>query len=523
MSDASGRGITVSELATMDQPVDVAPETTVAFVGRTLRGPLNNPVLVRNAGEFRRRFGDAGPKSTLGPAVNDFFAHGGRRLFVVRVANNARGAMLCLPASGSALVLRALEPGSTETLRAAVDYDAVRADDEFNLTLQRLDRATGFLLDQEYFARVSYREDSGRFVLDALLSSEMARVDRPLPTHRPEPTVGLEHGVGVEYVEAAQDGSDGEHLTDYDLVGSRADATGIFALDRVDRVDLLYLPPVSESRDPGPTAILAAERYCRERGALLVVDPRAAWTNAGEAVAGIRELGFSSPNMLGYFPRIRDGSHPDGPSRPAGAAIAGLLAKLDRHHGPWQSLDQQGLALRRQYRPAYGVDAEDHRPLERSGFNVLVSDGTHRLRLRGDRTLARGTAPHRGQADLRVQRLCLSLIHAVDAATRWAVFEQPGPQLRARVEAQVYTAFDILTEAGAFADAGFTVKCNIQASANAGLHAVELLLAFTPSGCREPVSLTVHQTIAGCRVTSTAFAPVTRPARPGVVPTPAVA
>lgn len=507
----------------MDQPIDVAPETTAAFIGRTLRGPLNTPVLVRNAGEFRRRFGDPWPQSMLGPAVDDFFAHGGQRLFVVRVANSARGAMLCLPASGSALVLRALEPGSTESLRAAIDYDRVRSADEFNLTLQRLDRSTGLVLDQEYFARLSHREEAGRFVVDALLSSDMARVERPLPTHRPEPTVGLEHGFGVDYVEAAQDGSDGRELTDYDLVGSRADATGLFALDRLDRIDVLYLPPVSAARDTGPTAVLAAERYCRERGALLVVDPRAEWIDAAAAVTGTRELGYSSPNMLAYFPRIREANDASVPARPAGGAIAGLLAKLDRQYGPWQSLDRQGLCLGRQYRPLCAIDDEDRRLLARYGFNALVSDGTRRLRLCGDRTLARGAEPHRRQTDLRVQRLCLCLVHAIDAATRWAVFEQPGPGLRGRVEAQVCATFEILEDAGAFADAGFTVTCNIEPSSAAGPHAVELLVAFTPAGCREPVSLTVHQTIAGCRVTSTAFAPVSRPARAGVLPTPAVA
>jgi hypothetical protein len=52
-------------------------------------------------------------RSSLGPAAKQFFEHGGKRLYIIRVANNARGAMLCLPASGSALVLRAVEPGST--------------------------------------------------------------------------------------------------------------------------------------------------------------------------------------------------------------------------------------------------------------------------------------------------------------------------------------------------------------------------------------------------------------------------
>ena len=128
MSDAVDRGFTVTEMAPMDKPVDVLRETTAAFVGRALRGPLNEPVLIHGFGEFRRRFGDAWSRSSLGPAARHFFEHGGRNLYIVRVANNARGAMICLPASGSALVLRALEPGSTESIRAAVDYDGIDLD-----------------------------------------------------------------------------------------------------------------------------------------------------------------------------------------------------------------------------------------------------------------------------------------------------------------------------------------------------------------------------------------------------------
>ena len=126
MSGNYDRGITVTEIAPMDQPIDIAPETTAAFVGRALRGPLNTPVLVHHFGEFRRRFGNSWSRSSLGPAVQQFFEHGGQNLYVVRVANNARGALLCLPADGSALVLRAMEPGSTERIRAAVDAVAAR-------------------------------------------------------------------------------------------------------------------------------------------------------------------------------------------------------------------------------------------------------------------------------------------------------------------------------------------------------------------------------------------------------------
>ena len=64
--------------------------------------------------------------------------------------------MLCLPASGSALVLRAVEPGSTEFIRTAVDYDGIDEDNDdlFNLTLQRVNPSTGLVIDQEFFQRL---------------------------------------------------------------------------------------------------------------------------------------------------------------------------------------------------------------------------------------------------------------------------------------------------------------------------------------------------------------------------------
>ena len=202
MSDAVDRGITVTEMAPMDHPINVSPETTAVFVGRALRGPLNEALLVHSFGEYRRRFGDSWTRSSLGPAAKLFFEHGGKNLYVVRVANNARGAMLCLPASGSALVLRALEPGSTESIRAAIDYDGINVNNEelFNLTLQRVDPGTGLVTDQELYRRADYREDADRFVADLLLTSTIARVESPFPTHRPELTVSVNTPSDSAYV-----------------------------------------------------------------------------------------------------------------------------------------------------------------------------------------------------------------------------------------------------------------------------------------------------------------------------------
>ena len=510
MSDAADRGITVTEIAAMDQPIDVAPETTAAFVGRALRGPLNSPVLVKSFGDFRRRFGDVWSRSSLGPSVRQFFEHGGLQLYIVRVANNARGAMICLPASGSALVMRAVEPGSTECVRAAIDYDGIDDNEEdlFNLTLQRVNPATALVLDQELFRRVSYLEDSERFVGDNLLTSSLARVEHPYPSHRPEPTIDAGGRIGATYLDHVQAGTDGVALSDYDLIGSRAERTGLFALEQVDNFDLLYLPPPGKGVDTGPAALLAAEQFCRERLAMLIVDPRSEWATPARIASGVRELGYGSPNMLSYFPRMLQRGD-DEIARPVGGAIAGLFCKLDRTHGAWEELDQPGLGLQRNLVPAFEVLDEDEQLLNRAGLNVIAAGPAGRSRVCGAVTMGRGSETHRTFARLPVRRLCLQIISTIAAATRWAVFEHGDKNLARRVRAQVLTYFYCLHDLAAFADDHFVVECDAGVSNRDDIeeHGVTIMLVFTPAHCDETISLTLHLTASGCRVGSSAFAP----------------
>jgi len=509
LSDAVDHGITVTEIAAMDKPVDVCPETTAAFVGRALRGPLNSPLLVSNFGDFRRRFGDVWGRSSLGPAAKQFFDHGGKRLFVIRVANNARGAMLCLPASGSALVLRAVEPGSTEFIRAAVDFDGIDedGDDLFNLTLQRVNPSVGTVIDQEFFRKLSWEEGSDSFVADELRASEIAQVEQPYPTHCPERTTASGRSYESTYVDHIQAGTDGTELSNYDLIGSRREQSGLFALHQVEHFDLLYLPPTGKGRDVGPAAILAAEQYSRERGAMLIVDPLPDWSTAREAINGVRDLGYASPNLLGYFPRVRERGDDDGVARPIGGALAGLLCKQDRTYGPWQTLDRQGLGLHRRLRPEHELSDEDETLLMRAGLNVIGSASIGKARVSGSVTMGRGSEAYAKFSKLPVRRFCLQIINTIAKATRWAVFEPEDATLATRLRGQVLTYLHCLNDLGAFVDDGFIVQCDAGVSNRSDTeeHGITILLAFHPVGCDEPISLTLHQTASGFRVGSTAF------------------
>lgn len=514
MSDTHDRGITVTQISAMDQPIDVNPETTAAFIGRTLRGPLDTPVPVHHFGEFRRRFGDCWARSSLGPAVRQFFEHGGKKLFIVRVANNAQGALAYLPAGHSAMALRAIEPGSTEHIRCAVDYDGIDDSNNelFNLTLQRLDPDSGLIADQEIWKELSCIDGTESFVADNLLASSIVRVEHPYPATRPDVTTRSDSRFDLAWVEHVQDGSDGTGLSDYDLIGSRERATGLFALQQVEHFDVLYVPPRGKGSDLGPAAILAAELYARERGAMLLVDPPTYATTTDTTLAAIRDRGYASPNILTYFPRVQIRGDDDDMPRVAGGAIAGLLCKLDRIYGCWQTLNADNLGLHRSLRPSIELDDDDCRNLVRAGINVIRSGPARRARVSGSVTLSRGSETHRAFTSLPVRRTALRIGNTIDLATRWTVFEKPDRRLTARIRQQILGYFERLYEIGALANDQFVVQCDagLARHENSLDHGVTIVLGFHIAGCRRPISISLHQTVHGCRVASTAFAPVAR-------------
>ena len=171
------------------------PSAVTAFVGRTLKGPVQRPVTVASFAEFQHVFGGLWQPSPLSYAVEQFFDHGGGRAIIVRVANGARPPTITLPGGGGALRLAGVNPGSREYLRASVDYDGIPEGDgdRFNLVIQRVRSAGSELIeDQEIFRRASLRPDSGRCLADLLLQSRLARVVEPLPSRRPrENATGL--------------------------------------------------------------------------------------------------------------------------------------------------------------------------------------------------------------------------------------------------------------------------------------------------------------------------------------------
>lgn len=472
--------------------IPIASSTVVAFIGRTERGPLNDPVVVKTFDEFSRVFGAHTPFSFVSWAVQHFFSHGGEVAVVVRVANRATRAALELAAGREVLRLQARQPGSREHLRVSVDYDRVeRAPDKFNLVIQRVARPGSQLVDdQEVFDALSMDPTDERFIVDALHDSELVRLVGPLPGYRPAATSAAAPGQPIPYITPKQTGTDGEELTDYDIIGSNAEGTGLFALDRCPRVDLVCVPP-PPGRDLGSTSFLAATRYCERRRALLVWDPPWAWTSADAAVLALRTSGQGSRHALTYFPRVRPrgdlGRY--GAGLPACGVVAGMLARCDQG-GVWHRMPPVDTTLKGGLAPLVDLAEKQAATLQRLGVNAFVRLQPGVAALQGNVSFAGPATLDSLWQSLSASRLTAFVLRSIEEATRWVFTAERPDQLVDDLERQVWIFLSRLKQRGALAgttpDQAFFVRTTAALEQGGDRGApITLRIGFAPLAPRE--------------------------------------
>ena len=457
MADSPASGVELAQQSRTEHAIERVPTGVTAFVGRTLKGPVNQALTVRSFSEFQQHFGGLWQPSTLSYAVEQFFENGGRAARIVRVANGARPPTVTLPAGQTELRLIALNPGSREYLRASVDYDGLTGSerDRFNLVVQRVRTAGSELVeDQEIYRRVSVLPESGRFVSDVLLESRLVRVTGEVPGHRPDRSAGGPGGVAVGYTLSNPDGDDGAPLTDYDLIGAAGSASGLFALAVGARFNLLCIPPLTRERDLGLSTLLVAARLCRERQALLLVDPPASWSPAPLALASLRAWPFRSDSAVMYYPRIQAFDRLRGRVETFGSsgAAAGMIARADESCPVWAAAESEEAILRPGLRPAVAVSDADRSRLAQAGVNTLQSVRGGARSGVSPRTLAAGGG--RGVSDwkyLAARRLALFVAASIEEGTRWVLLDHNGPPVWQRAHREVESFLAALAAQGAFA------------------------------------------------------------------------
>ncbi len=463
-----------SQLVTAEQPGSIrviarAATSIAAFIGRALKGPVNEPVPIRSFADYTRVFGGLWQPSTLSYAVEQFFENGGRCAIIVRVVNGARPPTLTLPTSSGKLVLRGVGAGSREFLRASVDYDAIEGKDHehFNLVVQRVRTAGSEQIeDQEIFRRLSITPGADRFVADALLESRLVRVQGSVPMERPARTPAAATGAVIGYTPSNPDGDDGGPITDYDIIGSAQSKTGIFALEAAPDINLLCVPPLTRDHDVGLSTLLVAGRFCRERRAMLIVDPPSSWASSAAALDGMRHWPFRSEDAAMFYPRIVAFDRLRGRFEmfaPCGVA-AGMIARCDESWPVWAAAEGDDAILRPGLRPAWTVSLSDRARLINAGINLLQSVRIAPKFAASPRTLASGAAAVSDWRYLSARRLALFVMASIERGTRWMLFERNNEATWTLARAQIEAFLESLYAEGAFVgrtgEEGYFVVCD---------------------------------------------------------------
>jgi uncharacterized protein len=100
----------IEELPNADRIIMGVSTSITAFIGRALKGPVNDPILIHSLEDFGRIFGGLWIKSNMSYAVYQYFQNGGRDAMIVRVHNGAINSTNDI--GGGAFVIEAANEGA---------------------------------------------------------------------------------------------------------------------------------------------------------------------------------------------------------------------------------------------------------------------------------------------------------------------------------------------------------------------------------------------------------------------------
>jgi Bacteriophage tail sheath protein len=209
---------------------------------------------------------------------------------------------------------------------------------------------------------------------------------------------------------------------------------------------------LTRDHDVGLSTLLVAGRFCRERRAMLIVDPPSTWASSAAALDGMRHWPFRSEDAVMFFPRVVAFDRLRGRFEmfaPCGVA-AGMIARCDENWPVWAAAEGDDAILRPGLRPAWNIQNADRSRLVNAGINLLQSVRIAPKFAASPRTLASGSAAVSDWRYLSARRLALFIMTSIERGTRWMMFERNAQATWTMARAQVEAFLDSLYAEGAF-------------------------------------------------------------------------
>jgi uncharacterized protein len=529
-------GVYIEEVPSGVRTITGVATSVTAFLGRTLRGQTNEPVIINSFADFERQFGGLWIDGPLSYAVRDFYLNGGSQAIIVRLFNPAEGTTGLAILTVDNLKLEASNPGEWgNTLRVKIDYTGITdeiaqnynssftADDLFNLTVVIVNPVKPTeILQVETFRNLTVMNSSRRVDRVLLEESRLVRLqkkndgtpDLPDPAVPPAET---EEEADPTNPEADQDevlkfagGANSEDLDENVYQGSQSNKTGIFALEKTDIFNLLCIPPDIRHEDIPPVVFQTAMAYCEKRRAMLIVDSPVGWsankeTAANEAKNKLSELNLSGTparNAAIYFPHIIQSDPLSGGQLdsfvPCGI-VAGIFARTDVQRGVWKAPAGLDAALNGIQGLNVNLTDAENGMLNPIGINCLRSFPINGRVIWGARTLRGADQLADEYKYIPVRRLALYLEESLYRGTQWVVFEPNDEPLWAQIRLNVGAFMQNLFRQGAFQGQtprdAYLVKCDSETTTQDDINrgVVNVLVGFAPLKPAEFVIIKIQQ------------------------------
>ncbi|MEA2721879.1 MAG: uncharacterized protein QOJ39_3743 [Candidatus Eremiobacteraeota bacterium] len=537
-------GVYVQEVSSGLQPIQGVSTSTAAFIGVTDKGPIPGtklpagraaqPGLVTSMSDYLRRYGGFRTDSFLTYAVQAFYQNGGKRLYIVRVAKNAKAAALgsslspispptpadALPISAASeglwgnniwISFSASSGGAPNTFRLNVMYGTTDAEAKQNV-VESYDNVTvasaspADPLPSNYVGTVvNSRSEYIAFPPITLASPAVTVIPGPLPSSR-FPLIG---------------GSDGD-VANVDFIGSAAadssiTGTGLYALDKITDVSLLAIPGRGDT-----TTLNAGIEYCKNQRPLndcffisdvgFIADVKSARSSDATAsvvtIADARSFAVTGIDKSAgdygaiYFPwvfapdPIGAGSNPKILLPPSGF-VTGIYARTDNSRGVFKAPAGTEAGVAGALGPFVQVSDTEQDVLNPVSLNVIRTVPTSGLVVWGARTIG-------SDAEWRyvpVRRMAIFLRTSIYYGIQWAVFEPNAEPLWASLRLNVRAFMLTQFRAGAFkgvkpSDA-FFVLCDETTTTATDIDngVVNILVGFAPLKPAEFVVLKLSQIV----------------------------
>lgn len=414
--------------------------------------------------------------------------------------DQATAASLALGVGG--LRIHAANEGAWgNNLRMSVDHETRDTSDNslFNLTVELMDD-TGEPAVTEVHRNISVSQDHARR-LDNVFSqqSELIRWNGAFPVDRPQATA-------TPVIMMA--GSDGPDLTAAEFDGNVGNKQGIFRLEDADLFNILVIPPLTtDPEDAGADVTIGiwelALNYCRQRRAMLIIDPPNNWRNVTHVLDNIGDYdGLRNRNSVMYFPRMRsEDTLRDNilETYTTSGALAGLMARTDGQSGVWVSPAGTDATIVGARELTYPLTQAEVGQLNPIAVNCLqLRPGSGRVSW-GARTLDGTDARGSEWKYLAPRRLTLFIEETLYRSTEWAVFMNNDPSLWQALRVSIDTFMEDLYLKGAFfgetkSDA-YSVKCDNETTTDADIARgiVNIEVGFRPVFPAEFVIINIRQ------------------------------